>query len=76
MKKAARFGVARQMLSFGFIGVIGFLVDAGVLYGALLCGLGLYAGRAVSYMAAVTVTWRLNRSYTFERASGYNKIHE
>jgi putative flippase GtrA len=76
MKKAAVFGIARQMLSFGFIGVIGFLVDVGVLYLALFCGLGLYAGRAISYLAAVTATWGLNRRYTFERPSGYKKIHE
>jgi putative flippase GtrA len=76
MSKAAVLGIARQMLSFGFVGVIGFLVDSGVLYVALYYGLGLYAGRAVSYLAAVTATWRLNRSYTFVRPSGYNKIHE
>jgi putative flippase GtrA len=76
MKKTAVLGVARQMLSFGLIGVIGFLIDAGVLYFALFCGLGLYAGRAVSYLAAVTATWLLNSRYTFAPTSGYNKIHE
>lgn len=41
------------------------MVDAGVLYLALACGLGPFAGRAVSFLAAVWVTWRINRRYTF-----------
>jgi putative flippase GtrA len=56
-----------QMISFGIIGAAGFVVDALVLYAAIYLGLGLYAGRAVSYLAAVTFTWQLNRRYTFER---------
>jgi putative flippase GtrA len=56
-----------QMISFGIIGVAGFVVDTLVLYAALYLGLGLYAGRGVSYLAAVTFTWALNRRYTFER---------
>jgi putative flippase GtrA len=75
-KKAGAFGVARQMLSFSVVGVLGFLVDAGVLYVALYLGLGLYGGRAVSYMSAVSATWLLNRRYTFEQKSGDNKLHQ
>jgi putative flippase GtrA len=75
-RKPGVMGVARQMLSFSLIGVLGFLVDAGVLYLALFWGLGLYAGRAVSYMAAVSATWLLNRRYTFGRTSGDNKLHQ
>jgi putative flippase GtrA len=47
-----------------------------VLYLALSWGLGLYGGRAVSYMSAVSATWLLNRRYTFERTSGDNKLHQ
>ena len=69
--------LAGQMLSFPIIGVIGFLVDAGVLYLALFCGLGLYLGRVVSYMAAVTATWLLNRRYTFAASAATdNHLHE
>ncbi|MGO9594059.1 MAG: GtrA family protein [Steroidobacteraceae bacterium] len=75
-KKPSVLGVARQMLSFSVVGVLGFLVDAGVLYIALSWGLGLYAGRAVSYMSAVSATWLLNRRYTFARTFGDNKLHE
>jgi putative flippase GtrA len=69
-KTSGVLGVARQMLWFSAIGVLGFLVDAGVLYAALYWGLGLYGGRAVSYMSAVSAT------YTFQRTSGDNKLHQ
>jgi putative flippase GtrA len=69
-------GIVRQMFSFGLVGVLGFVVDAGVLYVALYLGLGLYAGRAVSYMTAVSATWVLNRRYTFERTGSHNRLHE
>jgi putative flippase GtrA len=54
-----------QFLSFGVAGGIGFLVDAGVLLACLHIGLGLYFGRVVSFLSAVTATWIVNRRYTF-----------
>ncbi|WP_432711235.1 GtrA family protein [Paraburkholderia acidicola] len=61
--------IGNQFIRFAIAGVIGFIVDASVLYLALACGLGLFAGRAVSFIAAVWVTWRINRRHTFrERA--------
>lgn len=62
--------IVRQFISFGIVGVAGFVVDSGVLYGALAVGLGLYVGRIVSYLSAATSTWILNRRYTFAGASG------
>ena len=59
--------VAGQMLRFGIVGGIGFLVDAGLLHVMLLLGLGYYGGRVVSFLAAATTTWILNRSFTFRR---------
>jgi putative flippase GtrA len=60
-----------QFFRFGVVGSLGFVVDTAVLYGGLALGLGLYAGRAVSYLAAATTTWALNRSWTFrDRKSG------
>jgi putative flippase GtrA len=56
-----------QFLRFGIVGGIGFLVDAGLLHLMLVAGLGHYGGRAVSFLAAVTTTWILNRSFTFRR---------
>lgn len=61
--------IGSQFVRFAIAGVVGFVVDAGVLYLALACGLGFFAGRIVSFMAAVWVTWRINRRHTFrERA--------
>ncbi len=68
--------VLRQFISFGLVGVAGFVVDAGVLYCALAAGLGLYAGRIISYLTAATTTWFLNRRYTFGRASEGSLVGE
>jgi putative flippase GtrA len=57
------------MLRFATVGGIGFLIDAGVLYGMLTLGLDPYSGRVVSFLAAATATWILNRSFTFRRDS-------
>jgi len=62
--------VLRQFLAFGVVGTVGFLVDAGVLTLALaFSDLGYYWGRLLSFLAAATVTWALNRRYTFRAAA-------
>jgi putative flippase GtrA len=68
--------IAHQALAFGVVGVVGFIVDASVLWVAIRCGLGLYGGRLVSYLAAVTATWALNRRYTFSRSRSRNAFRE
>lgn len=67
----------REPLTFAAVGAAGFVVDSTVLY---LCKpqLGLYGGRVVSFLAAVTFTWWMNRTYTFRvrgtpRAFGFLK---
>jgi putative flippase GtrA len=55
----------QQVIRFVIAGIVGFLVDASVLYLALAVGLGYFAGRAVSFLCAVWATWRINRHYTF-----------
>lgn len=59
-----------QFLKFGVVGTIGFLVDTAVLYAALWAGLGLYWGRALSYVAAASGNWLLNRVWTFRGQAG------
>ena len=61
--------LAPRFLAFCATGGVGFVVDAGIL-AALVhgAGAGPYAARAVSLALAVTVTWALNRRFTF--ASG------
>lgn len=60
---------AGQLLRFAVTGVLGLVTDVAVLYGALALGSGPYAGRVLSFLAAVLVTWRLNRRYTFAPAT-------
>jgi putative flippase GtrA len=63
--------VLPQFLRFGFVGVIGFFVDVGVLYLMLsVLGTGPYSGRALSYLAAASCTWYLNRRITFASRRG------
>jgi putative flippase GtrA len=58
--------VLRRLVRFGAVGVIAFVVDAGSLWVAVhRLGLGLYSGRAVSFVLAATVAWYLNRRFTF-----------
>jgi putative flippase GtrA len=66
--------LAQEFLRFGTVGGIGFVVDTGVLYGMLALGAGLYLGRAISYVAAATATWALNRAWTF-RGRGGGPVH-
>ena len=60
-----------QLLRFGISGVAGFLVDAGIVE---LCtqtvGMTPIPAQAVAFGVAVTVTWLINRHWTFaEHAS-------
>jgi len=55
----------RQFGRFAVAGALGFLVDVAVLYGALALGAGWVGGRLLSFLAAATLTWRLNRRHTF-----------
>jgi len=68
----------QQFIKFGIVGVLGFIVDAGVL---ALCmnflGMGPYSGRVVSFIVAVSVTWICNRHFTFKdspRASAHIQL--
>jgi len=55
-----------QFFKFGLVGVIGYIVDVGVLK---LCmsvfGMGPYVGRLFSFFIAATTTWICNRLFTF-----------
>lgn len=57
----------RELVSFILVGGTGFLVDAGCLM-LLFHGLdfGHYSSRLIAFAVAVTVTWILNRTYTFQ----------
>jgi putative flippase GtrA len=63
-----RFEMLKQLLRFGAVGVVGFVVDAGVLTLGIQAGSGPWLGRVLSYIAAATVTFGLNRAWTFRDA--------
>lgn len=58
--------IVRQFARFLVVGAVGFMVDAGLLI-AMMHGAGLspVSARLVSFSVAVTVTWLLNRLWTF-----------
>lgn len=69
--------VAKQFVRFAAVGTIGFVADASVLYLAIYyTDAGLYGGRILSYLAAATITWALNRSYTFRAERGSGSLSE
>ncbi|WP_431274505.1 GtrA family protein [Variovorax ureilyticus] len=68
--------IGKEFLSFAVVGAIGFVVDVGVLYLASP-HLGWYGGRVLSWTAAATATWLLNRRFTFRaRRSGASIVRE
>lgn len=68
--------IGRQFISFAVVGTIGLLVDLAVLY-LLAPQLGWYGARVVSFVCAATVTWALNRRFTFAtRRSGASLLRE
>jgi putative flippase GtrA len=69
----ARLRALVQFMMFGVVGFIGFFVDTAIVYG-LRWRLGLIGAGMVSYLVAATVTWLLNRLWTF-RGSGSGPVH-
>lgn len=60
-----------RFLRFALVGVVGFVVDAGVLQALIsLAGWGPIAARAVAIPVAVFATWLLNRTITFPESHG------
>lgn len=53
-----------EFIRFGLVGLVGLVVDTATVY-ATRHALGLYGAGAVSYVVAATVTWALNRVFTF-----------
>lgn len=65
---ADRLRLLGELLRFGVVGTVGFVVDAAVLTLGLQAGLGPWLGRALSYLAGATTTFSLNRAWTFRQA--------
>ena len=65
-----------ELLRFGIVGVAGFVVDAAVLTAAIALGLGPWLGRVLSYLAAATTTFALNRAWTFRGAASAQPMRQ
>lgn len=65
--------IASQFLRFGSVGFVGFLFDAGTVYGTKEM-IGLYGAGVLAYFVAATVTWWLNRIWTFRGLGGGGSI--
>lgn len=55
----------RELLRFGMVGAIGFVIDAGLLVTFVNLGAKPLTARLASFLAAATVTYLLNRRFTF-----------
>lgn len=66
-----------QFVRFGIVGTIGFIADASMLTLVLsVTGLGFYLGRLVSFLFAASITWALNRCYTFRDRSKQGRMRQ
>lgn len=67
----------RQFALFCLSGVIGFIVDAGVVQALVsFAQLDPYVARLFSFLCAVTATWLFNRRYTFTSTRNESVLRE
>ncbi len=59
------YGLYSQFACFCIVGAVGFLADTASVY-VLRAYFGLYIAGAAAYFIAATVTWVLNRNWTFK----------
>jgi putative flippase GtrA len=66
----------KKLMFFGAAGIFGFMADAGVTL-LLQASLGAYLARLPGFIAAATITWLINRRFTFaDSTSGYDHIYK
>ncbi len=65
-----------ELVLFSLAGVVGFLVDAGIVWVFTRAGVDPLTAQAVAFTVAVTVTWLLNRKFTFAHHASPNWLRE
>lgn len=66
-----------ELAWFAVGGVIGFIVDAGIVHLTVRgAGWNEYAARVLSFLVAASVTWWWNRSITFAHRRGFGVTRE
>ncbi len=65
----------KRLSRFALVGVIGFVIDAGLTTYLVVIGLDPFSGRIIALCLAMFTTWRLNRSLTFGK-SHTSQAHE
>ena len=68
--------LAAEFLRFGLVGAVGYIVDTAVVY-ALKGALGPGPAGMPSFILAATVTWALNRAWTWRgRSNGGSRLRQ
>ena len=65
-----------ELVLFSLAGAAGFLVDAGIVWVFTRAGADPLTAQAVAFTVAVTVTWLLNRRFTFAYHASPNWLRE
>ena len=67
----------KEILLFGIVGVIGFVVDAGIVQFLVReWHVNPYEARIASFLCAATTTWAFNRTFTFAGKSSGSRRRE
>ncbi|WP_108816395.1 GtrA family protein [Loktanella sp. Alg231-35] len=59
----------QSLVRFMCVGVVGFIVDGGLLFSLIALGTDPYTARLCSFPLAVLATWWLNRVWTFQSSN-------
>ncbi len=54
-----------ELFRFALVGAVGFCIDGGLLSAFIIMGWDIIPGRFASFFFAVSITWILNRIWTF-----------
>ncbi|MBA5724272.1 GtrA family protein [Candidatus Liberibacter sp.] len=74
-KSFDRYGV-KKIIIFGINGLIGFVVDAFLLFIVIRFGINPFLGRAFAMGMALLATWQLNRFFAFKKKSRHGLFVE